>query len=183
VTGVSTAIALSAVLAAIVGSRLLELRRSGENERKLLARGGSRVPGDLFPALAALHSGFILDLLLEVWTAGTAPSAWWPFWLFLWASGEGLRVASIRALADRWTVRLLVVPGEARVRRGPYRFLRHPNYVSVAIELAAVPMLFGAWRTALVVSAVNAAILAARVSREERALETAQRAAPPAATS
>jgi hypothetical protein len=102
VTGVSTAIALSAVLAAIVGSRLLELRRSGENERKLLARGGRRVPGDLFPALAALHSGFIVALLLEVWTAGTAPSAWWPFWLFLWASGEGLRVASIRALADEF---------------------------------------------------------------------------------
>jgi methyltransferase len=174
VTVPGTGAGVAAALAVLIASRLVELRRSAKNARSLRARGGHPDRGDLFPALAALHAAFLVALPLEVWAARTGPSALWPLWLGLWACGEGIRVASIRALGDRWTVGVHVVPGEPRSRRGPYRILRHPNYLGVALELAAVPLLFGAWRTALVASAANAVLLALRIRHEERALADAE---------
>jgi methyltransferase len=75
-----------------------------------------------------------------------------------------------RALGERWTVRIWVVPGLAPVTRGPYRWLRHPNYLAVAVELATGALLFGAWRTALAATALYLAALAIRIPVEERAL-------------
>ncbi|HSQ60636.1 MAG TPA: isoprenylcysteine carboxylmethyltransferase family protein, partial [Acidobacteriota bacterium] len=92
--------------------------------------------------------------------------------------GEGLRAASMRALGDRWTARVLVVPGEPRVRAGVYRRLAHPNYLGAALELAAVALLFGAWRTALLATAANALLLAFRARVESAALAAAEREAP-----
>ncbi len=167
--------ALAAAIAALATSRLLELRRSRANERLLRARGGRPVAGDVFPAFVALHVAFFLAIPAEVWLMGASPPPSWPLWLVLWVIGEGLRLASVRALGDRWTVRVFVIPGEARCRRGPYRLFAHPNYVGVMLELAAVPLLFGAWRTALIGSAVNLVLLGIRVRREEGALEAAER--------
>jgi methyltransferase len=89
-----------------------------------------------------------------------------------------LRAASMRALGDRWTARVVVVPGEPRIRTGLYRLLAHPNYLGAALELGAVALLFGAWRTALVATLVNAALLSMRARVESRALEAAEREAP-----
>jgi len=173
-TDATTAAAAAAVVAALAVSRLLEIRRSRANVRALRARGARPMPGDLFAALAVLHVAFLIGLPVEVWAAATKPPAWWPLWLALWAGGEGLRIASIRALGDRWTVGVYVVPGQARCRRGPYRYLHHPNYIGVILELAAAALLVGAWRTALLASAANLALLAIRVRREERALAAAE---------
>jgi methyltransferase len=90
---------------------------------------------------------------------------------------QALRWWSIAALGDRWNTRIVVLPGAAPVRRGPYRFLRHPNYVAVVIEVAALPLAYGSWRTALLFSAANAALLAVRIPAEERALGAGWRAA------
>lgn len=169
---------LAAALALLLTSRLRELLLSRVNERALLARGGRRVAGDYFPALAALHAAFFVALPLEAWLAATRTPAWWPLCLAVWVLAEALRAASMRALRDRWTARVVVVPGEPRVRAGLYRLLAHPNYVGAALEPAAVALLFGAWRTALVATAVNAALLTLRARVESRALEAAEREAP-----
>jgi methyltransferase len=83
----------------------------------------------------------------------------------------------VAALGERWNTRILVVPGAPPVRRGPYRFLRHPNYLAVAIEIAALPLAFGSWRTALAFSVGNAFLLGVRIPAEERALGAAWGAA------
>ena len=91
-------------------------------------------------------------------------------WLGLWLSAQALRVAAIRALGERWSVRIWVIPGAPLVRSGPYRYLRHPNYLAVVVELLAASLLFGAWRTALGLSALNLVALRWRIRAEEAAL-------------
>ena len=115
--------------------------------------------------------------------AGPArPGPAWLVWLALFAAAQALRYAAIAALGERWSVRVLALPAAPLVRRGPYRWLRHPNYVAVIVELAAAPMIFGAWRTALAASAVNLAALALRVRVEERALGIGDGVRPPEAS-
>jgi len=77
----------------------------------------------------------------------------------------------VRTLGERWTVKIWVLPGEPLVERGPYRWLRHPNYVAVVLELIAAPMMFGAWRTTIVITLLNALALRVRIREEEKALQ------------
>src|SRR6185503_11085483 len=85
-------------------------------------------------------------------------------------AAQALRWWAIASLGWRWNVRVIVVPGETSVRRGPYRFLRHPNYVAVIAEMLLVPLAHGAWISALVFSTLNALLLRARIRTEEKAL-------------
>src|SRR5262245_30280541 len=109
------------------------------------ARGGREVPGSQIPLFVALHVATPLGLVVEVLSGAARPTVLWPFWLALWIGAVALREASMLALGDRWSARLYVVPGEPLVGRGPYRFLAHPTYVAVSVELVALPLLFGAW--------------------------------------
>jgi methyltransferase len=86
---------------------------------------------------------------------------------------NGLRYSAIATLGRRWSTRIFVIPGAPLVRGGPYRWLRHPNYVAVVVEFIAAPMLFGAWRTAVVIGVMNAAVLAVRIRCENDALQRA----------
>jgi methyltransferase len=160
-------------VAALALQRLVELQLSARNGRRLRALGGHQAPGGHFGLIAAMHVMFPVALVAEVVGLGTRPTAGWPAWLGACVAAQGLRVAAMRALGPRWHVRLWVVPGMPPVRHGVYRFLRHPNYVGVALEILAAPMMFGAWRTALTFSTLNAVLLLARVRDEERALEKA----------
>jgi len=81
-----------------------------------------------------------------------------------------LRYWAIASLGDRWNVRVIVVPGEALVVSGPYRYVRHPNYLAVAVEIATLPLIHGAYLTAIAFSAMNAALLRVRIRTEEAAL-------------
>ena len=134
-----------------------------------------------FEAFVALHALFPLALLAEVFLGGARPPAFWPWLLPPLVAAEALRTAAMRALGDRWHVRVWVVPGEPALGHGVYRWLRHPNYVAVVLELALIPSLFGAWRTAIAARLVNAALLAFRIRTEERALRwaAAEPARPP----
>jgi methyltransferase len=90
--------------------------------------------------------------------------------LVAFVAAQALRYSAIRALGDRWTTRILVLPDAEPVHTGPYRFLRHPNYLAVALELAAFPVVFGARRTAVLASVADAALMAIRIPAEDRAL-------------
>lgn len=157
-------------LVALAAQRGLELAHSARNERRLAARGAREHAPAHFPLLVAVHVLLPALLVAEVEFLGARPGAAWPLWLALWLAAQGLRYAAVRALGERWTVRIWVLPGAPRIRRGPYRFVSHPNYVAVVVELLAAPLMFGAWRTALVVSALNAVALAVRIRAEEKAL-------------
>ena len=161
---------LAAYLAWLLGQRLWELAVSARHTRALLARGGVESARGHFALIVTLHALFPIGVAAEVLWFGARPPAYWPLCLAGLAGGHGLRIAAMRALGERWNVRILVPPGEPPVSRGIYRWLRHPNYVGVAIELLTGPLLFGAWRTALVATLWNALAMSRRIPAEERAL-------------
>ncbi len=152
---------------------LVALQRGGElilargNTRRLLAEGGIEHGARHYPLIVLLHAAWLLSLFVLV-PAEAAMNLWW---LGVFVALQAGRVWVIASLGRRWTTRIIVVPGRALVRRGPYRVLRHPNYVVVALEIAVLPLVFGAWGLALVFSLLNAAVLALRIRAENRALQ------------
>lgn len=157
--------------------RLLELLLSRRNERRLRSRGALERGRGHYPFMVALHSLWLVSTLVEGFLRGPEVPAWWPVPFVAFLLAQPLRYWAIASLGDRWNTKILVVPGEKLVRRGPYRFLRHPNYVVVAVEIFTFPLIFGAWVTAVVFSILNAALLFVRVRAEDRAL--AERAEGP----
>ena len=174
---------MSAWLALFLGLTLLqraaELFLSARNTRRVRALGGVEHGAGHFPLLVLVHVLWPVALVAEVVALGTGPGPLWPAWLGLWLGAQALRYLTIRALGGRWTVRILVIPGMPLVRRGPYRWMAHPNYVAVAIELIAGSLLFGAWRTAAGISLVNLVALSIRIQVEEAALAGAGGAGAP----
>ena len=158
-------------LVVLLAQRFAELALSRRHERRLAARGGREHGAAHFPWIVGVHVLFPLLLGLEVIALGARPGPPWPLWLALWLAAQALRYWAVRALGERWTVKIWVLPGEPLVARGPYRWLRHPNYVAVVLELFAAPLMFGAWRTAIVITLLNALALRVRIREEEKALK------------
>jgi methyltransferase len=166
----SAALYLALVIAVAV-ERVIELRLARRNAARMLARGGLEVGHGHYPWMVALHTLFLLACPLEVFLLSRPflPALGGPM-LALVVMAMVLRYWAVSSLGDRWTTRVVVVPDEPVVRRGPYRWLRHPNYLAVITEIVALPLVHTAWLTALVVSALNAWLLAVRIRAEERAL-------------
>lgn len=120
--------------------------------------------------MIALHASWLLSTLVEGLLRGPDLPAYWPLPLAAFLLVQPLRYWAIFSLGDNWNTRILVVPGTKLVRRGPYRYLKHPNYLVVVMEILSFPLVFGAWITALVFSALNALLLYVRVREEDRAL-------------
>lgn len=154
-----------AILALVTLERLGELVLADRNTRGLLAAGGREYGRDHYPWIIAVHVAWLAVLW---WLAPGRPVD--PFWLALFVALIIARIWVIATLGRRWTTRIIAMPGEALVRRGPYRFVNHPNYVIVVGEIAVLPLVFGLWPVALIFSALNAAILAVRIRAENRAL-------------
>jgi methyltransferase len=150
--------------------RLLELRLSRRHERILRARGAVERGREHYPLMVALHVLWLLSTLVEGILRGPGLPAYWPIPLALFLLVQPLRYWAILSLGEHWNTRVLVVPGTKLVRRGPYRYFRHPNYVVVFMEIATFPLIFGAWVTALIFSILNAALLYMRIREENRAL-------------
>ena len=164
--------ALAAYLLVVSGQRLFELWLSHRHLARLRSRGAVEHGAGHFPLIVALHVAYPLALVAEVWS-GARPGRTWPAWLALWLAAQALRIAAMRALGERWNARIVVLPGEPPVRSGIYRWLPHPNYLAVAVEFVAGPLLFGAWRTAVGATCLNALAMAVRIPAEERALRAA----------
>lgn len=157
-------------IALLVIQRLLELRYSRANERRARAKGAVERGREHYPLMVALHSFWLLSTLVEGLLRGPDFPPYWPVALALFLLVQPLRYWAILSLGESWNVRVLVVPGAKLVRRGPYRFIRHPNYVAVVVEILTFPLIFGAWVTALVFTLLNAAFLYVRVREEDLAL-------------
>ena len=166
----STGTLLALAVGCVALQRLLELRLSRRNERLLRARGAIERGRGHYPLMVALHTLWLLSTLVEGFLRGPGLPALWPIPAALFLLVQPLRYWAILSLGDYWNTRILVVPNAKLVARGPYRYLRHPNYVVVAVEVATFPLIFGAWVTALVFSALNAALLFVRIREENRAL-------------
>lgn len=160
---------LAVALAA--AQRLLELRLSRRNERRVRRKGAIEYGRDHYPAMVALHALWLVSTLAEGALRGPEIPALWYVPLAAFLLVQPLRYWAIISLGESWNVRVLVRPGGRRLRRGPYRYLSHPNYLVVAVEVAAFPLIFGAWVTALGFTVLNAVFLYVRIRAEERALQ------------
>ncbi len=166
-----SAAAYAGFVALLAGERLFELRLSKRNALRQFYRGGVEVGQFHYRIMAALHTAFLFACVGEVWILRR------PFpgklgWTALGAAllAQALRYWAIHTLGDRWNTRVIVVPGAPPITNGPYRFVRHPNYLAVCIEMLAVPLVHGAYLTAAAFSLANAALLLVRIKAEERAL-------------
>jgi methyltransferase len=166
---------LYVALVAVVGlERLAELLVSRRNAAWALARGGVESGRGHFPAMVALHAALLVGCVVEVVGADRPflPAVGWPM-LVLVVLAQGLRWWCIVTLGRQWNTRVIVVPGAGLVERGPYRWLRHPNYVAVVLEGVALPLVHTAWVTAVLFTVLNAALLRVRIRSEEDALRVA----------
>jgi methyltransferase len=153
------------ILGLVTVERLTELWIASRNTKRLLAQGAVEHAPRHYPLIVALH---VLWLASLWWLARSRPID--GFWLGLFVLIEIGRFWVLATLGRRWTTRIVVLPGAPLVRRGPYRWLNHPNYVVVTAEVAVLPLVFGLWRVALVFSIINAILLIVRIRAENRAL-------------
>lgn len=160
-------------LAATGVERLAEVRTSLRNAAWSFARGGVEYGQGHYPAMVALHTGFLFACAAEVVLLQRAFVPWlgWP--MLVTALGcQAMRAWILHTLGPRWNTRVIIVPGLPRVTAGPYRWLNHPNYVVVAAEGIALPMIHTAWITAAVFTVLNALLLRTRLAVEDAALRT-----------
>ena len=153
------------ILALVTLQRLFELWLSNRNTQRLIARGAHEMGARHYPFIVLVHVFWLATLW---WVAPGRPISW--FWLAIYVLLQLARTWVISTLGDRWTTRIIVLADEPLVRRGPYRFVNHPNYVVVVGEIAVLPLVFGFWDVALIFSLLNAAALSIRIREENRAL-------------
>lgn len=154
------------LLAAVAVARLAELLYARYNTRRLLAQGAQEHGAGHYPLIVLLHASWLASLALFV--PADAPVV--PALLILFLLVQLLRIWVLASLGRFWTTRIITLPGAPLVRKGPYRFLRHPNYLVVVLEIALLPLSFGAWQIALIFSLLNAAMLSWRIREENFAL-------------
>ena len=172
-TGVSTQTWYVGLVAAVVVARGVELAVSERNRRWSMAQGGIESGAGHYPVMVLLHTGLLVGAVVEVLTLDRPFLPWlgWPMLALLVAS-HGLRWWCISSLGRQWCTRIVVVPGRSAVTSGPYRFLRHPNYLAVVLEGIALPLVHTAWVTAAAFTVANAALLRVRIAAEEQALRS-----------
>lgn len=163
---------LVAVLAATAAERVAELVVSARHARWAFARGAVERGRGHFPAMVALHTALLVAPVVEVVAADRPFLPWlgWPA-LVVVVAAQALRWWCIATLGPQWNTRIIVVPGRPLVARGPYAWFAHPNYVAVALEGVALPLVHTAWVTAGAFTLLNAVLLLRfRIPAEERAL-------------
>ncbi|MDP9424602.1 MAG: hypothetical protein M3P37_00845 [Actinomycetota bacterium] len=163
-------VVLILALAIIAVQRLLELVLARRNERRARARGAIERGQGHYPLIVGLHSLWLVSTLVEGLVRGPEAPSFWPVALALLLLVQPLRYWAIFSLGPYWNTKILVVPGAKVVAGGPYRYVSHPNYVVVVVEILTFPLIFGAWWTALVFTALNAAVLYVRIREENRTL-------------
>lgn len=152
--------------------RLYELHLSARNERRILESGGHEYEPNQFRVMRVLHIAWFIAMLIEVFgLQRTFHPALALLAGFVFVAGQVLRYTAIYTLRDRWTVRVMVLPGVEPIQQGIYRFIRHPNYLGVMLEIGAVPLIHSAYLTAIFFSIANALLLTWRIQTEEAALK------------
>ncbi|WP_424102085.1 isoprenylcysteine carboxyl methyltransferase family protein [Moorena producens] len=159
------------IVVAVILQRLLEVRLSDRNRTEILQRGGKEHGNNLLGAVRILQVSWYIAMITEVWYLER------PFMPVLAAfaltatiAGQVLRYLSMQALEWRWTLPIMTVPGMPVVKSGLYRYLRHPNWLGVILEIAFLPLIHSAYLTAIVFSLANAILMSKRIQTEEKAL-------------
>ncbi|MED1562273.1 isoprenylcysteine carboxyl methyltransferase [Alkalihalobacillus alcalophilus ATCC 27647 = CGMCC 1.3604] len=158
-------------LGSVMLQRVLELIIANRNKRWIEDQGGFEVGKEHYPFLVLLHVGFFLSLFSEIAVTQPEMMKWTaiPFCLFIIA--QVVRVWALSSLGRFWNTRIMILPGARVVTKGPYHFMRHPNYMVVAVEIISLPIIFQAYWTAFLFTVLNGVVLSIRIKEEERALQ------------
>lgn len=167
-------LAYTLLIVAVAAERLVELVVSKRHAAWALANGGREYGRSHYPYMVALHTALLAGCLAEVWLLDRPflPPLGWTM-LALVVASQALRWWCVTTLGRRWNTLVIVVPGLPLVDRGPYRWLKHPNYLAVVVEGFALPLVHSAWLTALTFTLLNFALLAVRIRVEDAALAEA----------
>ena len=163
----------AAILILLTLQRVLELVYANRNTKALLARGAVEIGRGHYPVMVTIHAAFLISLWL--FTPPFQPVIWPLALVFL--ALQAARLWVLATLGPYWTTRIISAPQFPRVRAGPYRLVKHPNYVVVTLEILIIPLIFGHVWIAAVFSALNAAILLVRTRTENTALAQRQNGA------
>ena len=159
------------ILSIVTLQRAGELVISSYNTQKLLSRGAVEVAPGHYPLIVAVHAAWLISLWIFGHDQPVGMVA-----LSFYLGLQGLRFWVMRTLGSRWTTRIIILPGQALVSAGPYRFLSHPNYAVVAGEIALLPLVLSLPLLAAIFTVLNAAVLAIRICAEDRALAASREA-------
>lgn len=154
----------------IIAQRLIELVLARRNEIWMKNKGGIEVGQSHYRYMVMIHVFFFISFIVEVLLFKKSPSPLWPFLLLLFIATQIGRVWVILTLGRYWNTKIILLPQGNVVKKGPYRFLKHPNYFIVSMELIIVPFMFQAYITAIVFTLLNIWILSIRIPAEEHAL-------------
>lgn len=155
----------------VIVQRLIELIIAKRNEKISLAKGGIEYDIKGYYGIVALHIFFFISLFAEKFYFERTLNKFWIIFLILFIAAQFLRYWSIISLGSMWNTRIIIVPGSTLVKRGPYKYFKHPNYMAVITELSVLPLMFGCFFTAIIFSAINLLLLKRRIGIEENALE------------
>ncbi|WP_269050202.1 isoprenylcysteine carboxyl methyltransferase family protein [Sporosarcina sp. G11-34] len=159
------------VLAIVILQRLVELLVAKRNETWMRNQGAFEVGAAHYPIMVAMHVAFFMSLIIEVTFFERALSPFWISLLAVFLLAQVGRLWCLTSLGKFWNTKIIILPGAEVVQKGPYTFIRHPNYVIVAIELLVLPLLFSAYYTAILFSILNVWMLSVRIPAEEQALK------------
>lgn len=164
---------LAGLLLFLLIERLLELKRAERNRKKIIQQGGSEWGASHYPLFFILHGAWFFCWPFEAILRGFKLNPWWFFWLGIFISADALRYWCMYLLGSLWNTRIVVLPGVSPVRKGPYKWFSHPIYFAVSLILLAVPLIFEAVITAVVISMANILLLVfVRIPQEKAALKT-----------
>jgi methyltransferase len=162
---------VSIAVIVVIAQRVGELALARRNFNRAMRCGGKEFGANHYWLFWALHLGWLVSFTLECLIRQPPVSSLWPLLLFLAIFAQVLRYWAILSLGHCWNTRIVVFDGMSRVKSGPYRYFKHPNYLAVALELMVIPALLGAWYSALAFSIANAALLLfVRIPAEEQAM-------------
>lgn len=160
------------VISFIIAQRLTELMIAKRNELKLKELGGYEVGMSHYKIVVALHTLFFFSLILEGYFIRDVLLSGWQALLILFVLLQVIRIWTIRSLGMYWNTKIIILPGAAPIIKGPYRWIRHPNYLIVILELLIIPLMFQAYVTALCFTILNIfLLLKIRIPQEEQALQ------------
>lgn len=157
----------------VILQRLTELLIARKNEEHMRQKGAVEFGREHYPWVVLLHTGFLLSVILEVLIFEREPAVFLPILLVCFMITQIIRIWTILSLGPYWNTKVLVLPGASVVKKGPYKFIKHPNYLVVAIEIFIIPLMFNAWFSALIFSILNIYMMTIRIPLEENALTTA----------
>ncbi|MCC3358398.1 isoprenylcysteine carboxyl methyltransferase family protein [Bacillus sp. REN16] len=154
----------------VIGQRLIELRIANRNEKWILSEGGYEAGQEHYKYIVLTHSLFFLALIVEVIYRGNELSALYPILFFLFTLTQLGRVWAIHSLGVFWNTKIMILPKSQVQVKGPYKYVKHPNYIIVALEFILIPMLFQAYMTGIIFSFLNLVMMSIRIPIEEQAL-------------